>query len=97
MDRDAALRLMQENTESPSLRQHMLAVEAALRAYALKYGEDPEGWGLVGLLHDFDYERYTNAARSPSENDCPSPVVPKGARPSMPWARSHRAWLTKRA
>ncbi len=67
MDRDAALRLMQEHTESPSLRQHMLAVEAALRAYALKYGEDPEGWGLVGLLHDFDYERYPNAARSPSE------------------------------
>jgi putative nucleotidyltransferase with HDIG domain len=67
MDRDAALRLMQEHTESPSLRQHMLAVEAALRAYALKYGEDPEGWGLVGLLHDFDYERYPNAARSPGE------------------------------
>jgi len=67
MDRDAALQLMQEHTESPSLRQHMLAVEAALRAYALRYGEDPEGWGLVGLLHDFDYERYPNAARCPSE------------------------------
>jgi putative nucleotidyltransferase with HDIG domain len=67
MDREAALQLMQEHTESPSLRQHMLAVEATLRAYALKLGEDPEGWGLVGLLHDFDYERYPNAAHSPSE------------------------------
>jgi putative nucleotidyltransferase with HDIG domain len=67
MDREAALHLMQEHTESPSLRQHMLAVEAALRSYALHYGEDAETWGLVGLLHDFDYERYPNAAHSPSE------------------------------
>jgi len=58
---------MQEHTESPSLRQHMLAVEAALRAYALHYGEDQESWGLVGLLHDFDYDRYPNAAHSPTE------------------------------
>ena len=67
MNREAGLQLMQEHTESPSLRQHMLAVEAALRAYALHYGEDQESWGLVGLLHDFDYERYPNAAHSPTE------------------------------
>jgi len=67
MNREAALQLMQEHTQSPSLRQHMLAVEAALRAYALHYSEDQESWGLVGLLHDFDYERYPNAAHSPTE------------------------------
>jgi putative nucleotidyltransferase with HDIG domain len=67
MNREAALQLMQEHTDSPGLRQHMLAVEAAMRAYAVHYGEDPESWGLVGLLHDFDYERYPNAAHSPND------------------------------
>ena len=67
MTRDEALSLMQEHTQSPGLRQHMLAVEAALRAYAAKYGEDPEPWGVVGLLHDFDYERYPNDAHSATE------------------------------
>lgn len=65
--RSDALALMQEFTQSDSLRKHMLAVEAAMRAYAVKYGEDPEHWGLAGLLHDFDYERFPNAAHSPSE------------------------------
>jgi putative nucleotidyltransferase with HDIG domain len=67
MNREAALQLIQEYTASPSLRQHMLAVEAAMRAYARHYGEDPETWGLVGLLHDFDYERYPNTAHAPSD------------------------------
>ena len=67
MNRQEALALMQEHTQSPSLRQHMLAVEAAMRAYATKLGDDPETWGLVGLLHDFDYEKYPNQEHSPTE------------------------------
>ena len=67
MDRAMALAIMQEYTASPSLRQHMQAVEAAMRAYAPKYTGDPDAWGVTGLLHDFDYERYPNAAHSPTE------------------------------
>jgi len=62
-----ALALMQEFTASESLRKHMLCVEAAMRAYAEHFGEDPERWGLAGLIHDFDYERYPNAAHSATE------------------------------
>jgi len=65
--RDDALALVHEFTASESLRKHMLAVEAAMRAYAEHYGEDVERWGLAGLIHDFDYERYPNATRSPTE------------------------------
>src|SRR5207302_6714442 len=62
-----ALALQYEYTRSDSLRKHMLAVEAAMRAYAVKFGEDPERWGLAGLIHDFDYERYPNAEHSADE------------------------------
>jgi putative nucleotidyltransferase with HDIG domain len=62
--RDAALALMESWTASDSLRKHMLAVEAAMRAYARHYGEDEHRWALTGLLHDFDYERFPNAAQS---------------------------------
>jgi putative nucleotidyltransferase with HDIG domain len=65
--RDDALALMHEYTQSDSLRKHMLSVEAAMRAYADKNGEDVERWGLAGLIHDFDYERFPNDAHSPTE------------------------------
>ena len=58
MTRDEAWQLFCEWTESESLRRHVLAVEACMRAYARKFGEDEERWGLVGMLHDLDYERY---------------------------------------
>jgi putative nucleotidyltransferase with HDIG domain len=67
MTREDALALMHEYTPSDALRKHMYAVEAAMRAYARKQGEDEDAWGMVGLLHDFDYERYPNASRSPTE------------------------------
>ena len=65
--RDDALAIVHEYTQSDSLRKHMLAVEAAMRAYAERFGEDVERWGLAGLVHDFDYERFPNEAHSPSE------------------------------
>ena len=65
MDRSSALALMHEYTPSLSLRRHMLAVEAAMRAYARKFGEDEEKYGLVGLLHDFDYERWPDPPDHP--------------------------------
>ncbi len=67
MTRDEAVALMQEYTENERLRRHMYAVEAVMRAYARRFGEDEEQWGLVGLLHDFDYEKYPNDAHSATE------------------------------
>jgi putative nucleotidyltransferase with HDIG domain len=60
LSRDDAWTLLAEWTESESLRRHMLAVEAAMRAYAPRFDGDVELWGLTGLLHDLDYERYPN-------------------------------------
>jgi len=54
----SALNLMQEYTKSDSLRKHMFAVEMAMRAYAKKFNEDEEIWAMVGILHDFDYEKF---------------------------------------
>ncbi len=59
--RDSALALMHQYVESESLRRHMYAVEAACRAYARKYGEDEELYGIAGLIHDFDYEKRPDA------------------------------------
>ena len=67
LSRSDALAIMHEFTQSDALRKHMYAVEAAMRAAARAAGEDEELWGVVGLLHDFDYERWPNDARSPTE------------------------------
>ena len=65
LSRDTAYALMTEWTASESLRKHMLAVEAAVRGYARLWNEPEEDWAVVALLHDFDYERYPDAADHP--------------------------------
>ena len=65
LSRADALTLMREYTQSDSLRKHMLAVEAAVRGYARRFGEDEDDWGAVALLHDFDYERWPDQANHP--------------------------------
>jgi putative nucleotidyltransferase with HDIG domain len=72
MNRDEALSLLHEYTESDSLRKHAYAVEAAMRAYAPRFGGDPEEWGLTGLLHDFDYERWPNP---PEHTQAGAPIL----------------------
>ena len=65
MNREKGWCLLTEFTQSESLRKHALAVEACVRAYARNFGEDEETWGLVGLIHDFDYEKYPSAEDHP--------------------------------
>ena len=65
--REQALALLHEWIENPNLRKHCYAVEAAMRAYARKLGEDEERWALTGLIHDFDWERHPDAERHPMQ------------------------------
>ena len=65
LSRDAAWALLTDYTQGESLRKHALAVEAALRGYARRFEEDETVWGIVGLLHDFDYERWPDAQNHP--------------------------------
>ncbi len=63
--RDRAWSILTEFTASDSLRKHARAVEASMRAYAARYGQDPEAWGVAGMLHDFDYEVHPRAPHHP--------------------------------
>jgi len=65
MTREDAYALLTEYTKKENLIKHALAVEAAMRAYARKFGEDEEAWGIVGLLHDFDYDMYPSLEDHP--------------------------------
>ena len=67
MNYQEALDLTHEYTKNEALRKHMYAVEAAMRAYARKFGEDEEKWAIVGILHDFDYEMYPTAPDHPAK------------------------------
>ena len=82
MDRERAWETVCEHVQAPGLRRHMLAVEAAMRFYARELGEDPELWGLAGLLHDYDWEIHPTLDAHPAEGiallrerGCPEPVV----------------------
>src|SRR5215204_2015640 len=65
LNREQSWELMCTWTESDSLRKHMLAVEAAMRSYARRFGEDEEKWGITGLLHDMDYEKHPTPDEHP--------------------------------
>jgi putative nucleotidyltransferase with HDIG domain len=65
MTREDAWNLLTEFTQSESLRKHALAVEACMRAYSRKFGEDEDKWAVTGLIHDFDYEKYPTAEEHP--------------------------------
>ncbi len=67
MNRDEALALVREFVKNEGLVRHMLSVEAAMRFYAEKYGDDPETWGLIGLLHDFDWEIHPTLEEHPQK------------------------------
>jgi predicted hydrolase (HD superfamily) len=82
LTRDNAWTLLTEYTQSDSLRKHAMAVEAALRWYARRFGEDEDVWGFVGLIHDFDYERWPDPQNHPfrgieilRERGCPEFVL----------------------
>ena len=93
MSRQEDLKLLHEYTQSPSLIRHMLAVEAALRAYAMHFGEDTDTWGTVGLMHDFDYERWPDPPFHPLEGE--KILRAKGYPEDVIYAiKSHADYLT---
>ncbi len=93
MTRDDHLALVHEYTQGESLIRHMLAVEAAVRAYARKFGADEETWGAAGLLHDFDYERWPDPPDHPLQGA--AILEERGYAPEIIYAiKSHADYLT---
>ena len=99
LSRDTAWELLTEYTKGENLRKHALAVEAAVRGYARLFGEDETLWGVVGLLHDFDYERWPSLDDHPfrgseilREQDYPEVVSAPSCRtrsaPALPASRA---------
>ena len=92
MNRDTAFALLTEYTTTPGLIRHALAVEAAMRAYGARFGEDVDTWGVVGLLHDFDYERWPDAPDHPLRGA--AILVEKGYPEEVIYAiKSHASYL----
>ena len=92
IDRGSVLELLHEYTQKDGLIKHALAVEACMRAYARKWGEDEEKWGIVGLLHDFDYEMYPSPDQHPEIGA--KILKEKGYPPDVIYAiRSHADYL----
>jgi len=103
LQRGPAWELVCSNVQNPALRRHMLAVETVMRAYARKYGEDEDRWGITGLLHDFDWEIHPNAEQHPElgcrmleERGYPPDVV-KAIRGHAPYLGVPRDTLMARA
>ena len=92
IDRGSVLELLHEYTQKDGLIKHALAVKACMRAYARKWGEDEEKWGIVGLLHDFDYEMYPSPDQHPEIGA--KILKEKGYPPDVIYAiRSHADYL----
>lgn len=84
IDRERAWSILTEFTRSDSLRKHARAVEASMRAYAARYDEDPETWGIAGMLHDFDYEMHPRAPRHPMKGA--EVLAARGVQPEVIYA-----------
>jgi putative nucleotidyltransferase with HDIG domain len=84
VNRDVAWSILTEFTKGDSLRKHARAVEASMRAYAARFGEDPERWGIAGMLHDFDYEMHPRAPHHPMKGA--EILAARGAPPDIVYA-----------